>query len=538
VSSRAVAGRDLLLILAGCSLLFVSFLGARDLWNPNEPIYGQAVREMAAADAWLLPTVNGEPFAEKTILYFWLARGSAIASGRGVDELSLRLPSALSGVLAVAAVYLLVTGSAGRRRALLASGVLATTYIVWWGARSVQMDLLLTALNLAAVLAAYRTLQGKLAPWVGWPLTGLVIGLAVLAKGPVAVFVFAVPLVIYAQRSGRIRQLGHPAVLGAGGAALLVAAPWFLALWLAGGGGHLYEMLFRQNVTRSLVPWDHAAPWWYYLREFWIDMAPWSLFIPLAARLPQRDSGERELDRLAWIWILVVVALFSLAASKRSPYILPVAPAVAILVSGVLDRWLRARLERWRDLALVAIALVVGLVLAVGGVMIWRAVPSYPLLGNVGLATALLLMGGGSLLLVGLPVYIRLRATLPIALLVILGSVYLSVGGWALPRIDVYKSPRPFCEQVQEWVAPEDPLRTYRTWRWRAGYTYYLDRPLPRVDSPRELREYWRSAGRVFLIVERGMLEELRQTLGDTEPLVVRDIGSNRAYLFSNQPHQ
>jgi hypothetical protein len=184
-----------------------------------------------------------------------------------------------------------------------------------------------------------------------------------------------------------------------------------------------------------------------------------------------------------------------------------------------------------------AIVVVVGLVLAVGGVMTWRAVPGYPLLGNVGPAAALMLMVSGSLLLIGLPLYSRLRPALPIAVLVLLASVYLTAGAWILPSIDVYKSPRPFCDQVQEWVAPADALRTYRTWRWRAGYTYYLGRPLPRIDSPQELRDYWRSAGRVFLIVERGMLDEFRQTLGETEPLVVRDIGSNRAYLFSNQPH-
>ena len=83
--------RDLLVIVLATATLFGVALGARDLWNPNEPVYGQAVAEMAARGDWLLPTVNGNEFGEKPILYFWLARISSRALG-GVSELALRVP--------------------------------------------------------------------------------------------------------------------------------------------------------------------------------------------------------------------------------------------------------------------------------------------------------------------------------------------------------------------------------------------------------------------------------------------------------------
>ena len=63
--------RDLIGLGLVAALLFIPWLGARDLWNPNEPLYGQAVAEMAASGEWLVPTVNGAPFDEKPILYFW-----------------------------------------------------------------------------------------------------------------------------------------------------------------------------------------------------------------------------------------------------------------------------------------------------------------------------------------------------------------------------------------------------------------------------------------------------------------------------------
>ena len=96
--------RDLLILAVVATVLFATLAGARDLWNPNEPIYGQAVVEMTAADEWLVPTVNGEPFGEKPILYFWLARIGVATIGPG--ETAMRSPSAPAGVGGVLLWYL------------------------------------------------------------------------------------------------------------------------------------------------------------------------------------------------------------------------------------------------------------------------------------------------------------------------------------------------------------------------------------------------------------------------------------------------
>ena len=63
-----------------------------------------------------------------------------------------------------------------------------------------------------------------------------------------------------------------------------------------------------------------------------------AVFVPFAVAMPRRDEDEQKLDRLAWVWIAVVIGFFSIPLSKRSPYILPLAPAVAILVAGVFER--------------------------------------------------------------------------------------------------------------------------------------------------------------------------------------------------------
>ena len=95
---RAEVRRDLLALGFGAAVLFFVSLGARDLWQPNEPTYGQAVVEMSKRGDWIVPTVNGREFAEKPVLYYWMALAAAGALG-GVDEFVLRLPAAAAGVL-------------------------------------------------------------------------------------------------------------------------------------------------------------------------------------------------------------------------------------------------------------------------------------------------------------------------------------------------------------------------------------------------------------------------------------------------------
>jgi len=97
-------------------------------------------------------TVNGQVFGEKPILYYWLARAGSAAAG-GVTEGTLRLPSVLAGIAIVLLTWLLVVPYAGRRRGGLAALLAATTFGIFWNARFVQMDILVTATTLGTIVA-------------------------------------------------------------------------------------------------------------------------------------------------------------------------------------------------------------------------------------------------------------------------------------------------------------------------------------------------------------------------------------------------
>jgi 4-amino-4-deoxy-L-arabinose transferase-like glycosyltransferase len=517
--------RDAALLCLFAAALVLPALGGHDLWNPNEPIYGQAVVEMSRTGDLLVPHVNGLVFPEKPILYYWLALAASKLSG-GVSEAALRLPSALAGIFSVGALYFLCRRYATPSRARIAAVLLATTHMMFLGSRTAQMDILVEASTLAVILCWDVSLGTAC-------LAGIAAGLGFLAKGPVGWICPALVLVAYAIATKRVRALFSRGTAVAAIVAVAVPLPWLAALVLRGETEFLREMLFRQNVTRFVEAWDHQAPWWYFLQYYWIDMAPWALFTPLAAALPRRSDEEERLDTLAWCWIAAIVVFFSLSTSKRSPYILPVAPAVALLASGLFERLLGGNIERWRKRAVYALFGAIGL--ALGGtaaVLSLRVLPRYPG-GRVAiLALCSTLLAGALAIAVGLAS--RRRGGPLAGLVVALSALYLVTATVVLPAADPYKSARPFCRDVDALAGPRDAVVSWDLWRWRASYTFYAKHPIQNLKSIDALRRIWNGPERAFVIVEEPGLAGARAVLGSAAPVVTRRIGQTTVFAFAN----
>jgi 4-amino-4-deoxy-L-arabinose transferase-like glycosyltransferase len=524
-----------MLLAIGGAVLFGLRLGARDLWNPNEPIYGEAVREMAARGEWLVPYVNGIAFAEKPILYYWLALAASKLFG-GVTELTLRLPSFLAGIGTVLGTYVLALPYAGRARATASAIACATLFGVFWNARFVQMDILVTVATLWVVIGVTRVVDHGSPRLPGYLLAGVVAGLGFTAKGPVAWICPALVLFAYLLATRRLHELLRWEVLAGAVACVVVACPWYVLLLAQGRTELIEETLFRQNVSRFVNPWDHRAPWWYFLQYVWVDMAPWAFFVPLAFRLERRSEGERRLALLSWLWIATIVLFFSLSKSKRSPYILPVAPAVGLLAGEVALAFVSGRLGAARRAWFTGIAATVGVGFALGGAAILVGAKRW--LAEDAVIPALVL--GGTALIAGAYVVFDLlrpnfRLLVPLSLAVAVVAVYLAAAGVTLPALDEYKSVRPVCARVTGLLRPGDDVASYEFWDWRAEYRYYLGRPITNLAGPEALRAAWYGPRRLVLFVEPSRLERVRQVIGDTSPAVVNAKGARPIYVFTNR---
>jgi 4-amino-4-deoxy-L-arabinose transferase-like glycosyltransferase len=526
--------RDLLGLTLGCLVLFGLRLGARDLWNPNEPIYGEAVSEMVARGDWLVPYVNGIVFAEKPILFYWMAIVAAKLFG-GVSELSLRVPCLLAGIATVLGSYILTRPYAGRARAFATSIVCATLFCVFWNSRFVQMDIFVTAATLWVVIAITRVVDHGAPALRGFMLAGAVAALGFIAKGPVAWICPALALVSYLAATRRLTAILRWEMAAGAATCLVAAAPWYAMLLATGHGDVFTEVVFRQNFARFVNPWDHRAPFWYYLTTFWVDMAPWGFLVPLAVSLPRKSDGERRLASLAWAWILSIVVFFSLSRSKRSPYILPIAPAVAVLAGEVawgliVDRW-----SRRRRTAVVAILSAIAALFVSGGLVVVFAAPhKLPAQATAAILLGAVLVVAGSLLAFDL-VRARSRARAPLALATGTLAVYLMAAGVTLPALDAIKSARPVCVAIERILAPGDAIVSFELWNWRAEYRFYLGRPIDNVFGRDKLAEVWNGARRAVVLVESDRLDDARQVIGSAAPAVTGRVGDRSVYVFTSR---
>src|SRR5574337_249527 len=102
-SQRSRTAIELVSLAGFCAFLFFYGLGSFGLVGADEPRYAQIAREMLVRHNWITPTLNGTPWLEKPILYYW---GAMLSYGVfGVSDWAARVASAAAATAMVAAIY-------------------------------------------------------------------------------------------------------------------------------------------------------------------------------------------------------------------------------------------------------------------------------------------------------------------------------------------------------------------------------------------------------------------------------------------------
>jgi 4-amino-4-deoxy-L-arabinose transferase-like glycosyltransferase len=100
------------------AIVFFWGLGSMDLLSLNEGRRALAIQEMVSSGNWLLPHLNGELYLTKPPLLYWLS--SSLGFIWGVNEWTLRLPSALAAIAVLIMVYRYALQQSGKWAALFA----------------------------------------------------------------------------------------------------------------------------------------------------------------------------------------------------------------------------------------------------------------------------------------------------------------------------------------------------------------------------------------------------------------------------------
>ncbi len=325
----------------GPALLWVVVAGlcfaglGRGLWTPDEPREAEIAREMYLSPGFL-PHLNGRPFFEKPPLYYWVS-ASAYALTGGPSQAAARAVSGLAGLLTLVVVYRWMRRYAPRDAALLAVFMLATSLQFFQSAHWVLLDPLLMLFLVVAFWAAFERLAGGGWPWLALFYAGVV--LAIWTKGPVGLALPASALLAYAlwTRNPRALLAFRPftgALVVGGGLAAMV---W--AFYAVEGKEALYQLVWVNQVQRFVQPQTtgHSQPFYYYAQALPVAVLPWlAPFLLLFVPSFWKDRPEGETPALRPFLGSVVagcLVLLSAASTKRETYLLPVLPALLMLMA-------------------------------------------------------------------------------------------------------------------------------------------------------------------------------------------------------------
>lgn len=347
--------RDILLIVFVLGIPFLQYLGALPLIDPDEGRYAEIPREMLERLDFITPTLNYVHYFEKPPLLYWL--NAASLKLFGLNEFSARLPSALCGLATVLTTYIVVRRLYDRRSALLSALILATSAGFVMQSRIILTDMLLTfcltaALGSFIVAASQEKHRDRATPWY---LFYLFSALAVLAKGLIG-FVFPAGIIFFYLLLGHQWQLLRRMRLASGLALfLMVAAPWFVAVSLRNPEFARFFFIHEHFERFTSTVHGRSQPFWFFIPVLAGTMLPWSFFIPGALGRAWRNRHHEGLPGLfLLIWSVLIFLFFSKSGSKLVPYLLPIFPPLAIMISVRFCALLEGR---GREIKLAAILL-------------------------------------------------------------------------------------------------------------------------------------------------------------------------------------
>jgi 4-amino-4-deoxy-L-arabinose transferase-like glycosyltransferase len=370
----------------------------------DEARFAQATKQMIESGDYIDIRFQDDVRYKKPVGIYWLQAGvvnaaSALGMPQALTTIWLyRIPSLIGAVGGVLLTYWAALALVTRRAAWLAGLMMATSILLSVEGRIAKTDamLLLTAVAVLGALARVylperRTEIDRFSSWslplIFW--TALAGG--VLLKGPVIpmIVVLAVGTLVAIDRSANWLMALRPLPGLCWFAALVL--PWFLAIVLRSGDSFFVESIGHDMMSKVASGQEsHGAPPGFYFVLFWVTFWPGAALAALATPAiwaARREPGAKFL--LAWIvpaWIV-----FEIVVTKLPHYVLPLYPAIAILIAGIVDArmlskkpWLQHGPLWWFVLpVLIGIAAVVAL-LVIGrqfGLFIWPVIGCSAVMG-------------------------------------------------------------------------------------------------------------------------------------------------------------
>ena len=334
-----LSAKAMLLILLAAAVLWFASLGMRDLVSTDEGRYSEIAREMVQTGDFVTPRLNGLKYFEKPALQYWMT--AVLFKAFGESDFVARLWVGLSGFLSV-----LMIGYAARRlwgNQVAQYAVLVTLSMVWmFGiAHVITVDMgvnFFLTLALCGFLIAQddRTPDYSRRKWMLLVWTAMAGG--VLSKGLIGAVIPGAVLFFYSviyrdwKPWSRMEWVLGPLIFFA------LATPWFVLV--SQRNPEFFQFFFiREHFERFTTTEHHRVGAWYYFIPVLLGgLLPWSSLLPQLTRhaLRKEEGAVFQHNRLLLVWCGFIFLFFSASGSKLPGYILPMFPALGLLIARML----------------------------------------------------------------------------------------------------------------------------------------------------------------------------------------------------------
>lgn len=473
------------ILLVCLSVAWFGPLGERKLIKTDEGRYAEIAREMADSGDWVTPRLNGIKYFEKPPLQYWVTAAAFRAFGE--HDWAARLWPAVTSFFGILLAWLAARRLFGVEAGWLAAAALASSlfFLVIGHFNTLDMGLcFFLQLSLAGFLLAQRgaasaseSRSWMLIAWAG-------AALAVLSKGLISLVLPGATLLIYTfvTRDFSAWRKLHPLP----GLALFfaIAAPWHVLAALQDPEFARFYFIHEHFERFLTEAHGRIEPWWYFVPVLFAAALPWSTLACHAIVAQWRDDGDRgRALRFLITWCAFTLLFFSLSGSKLPSYILPILPAVALIVGAYIPRISAAAMATHAAVIVALAAVGLAIVPRVSD----RANADTPL-ALMQAYEAVLLAALGIWLLGGLSAVVLARrrrirdAVLSLAIASMAAATMAMVGHDSLsPSNSAWLISR----QVTPLLAPDTPFYSVRY--FEHTLPYYLRRTLTLVDYRDEM---------------------------------------------------
>lgn len=343
--------KPLFLILLIATISVLPWIGKGEFYTKGEPREASVAVSMIENGNWILPNVYADEVAYKPPFTHWMTAILSLMQGE-VSPFTSRLPSAIAFILMIGFCFVFFGKRLKFQKAFITCLLLITAFEIHRAAMTSRVDMTLTALMVIAMIGLFKWEEAsKLKGLQISPI--ILLNCAVLVKGPVGVIlpllVFGIYLLLLKYNFWKIIGKLFPVLL----LSLVLPFIWYYLAYQEGGDDFI-RIVFAENFGRFLgienlnIHYDlgHEEPFWYNFITLLAGFIPWTLLLffslfglnytfkaPKLKTILTNLLSMSKVKLFSWVAAAVIVVFYCIPLSKRSVYLMPAYPFIAVFMA-------------------------------------------------------------------------------------------------------------------------------------------------------------------------------------------------------------